>query len=115
MKIKIVPDKITIDEVRQMAADTYGDMVKGVADVQRAIMAIGGEWHADAEALLLEDGSAQENLWGFNIYPEKDKDSRIAFVSLINIRPRQNNRGMEIIDITIRKQITEIVNNLILL
>lgn len=115
MEIKIITDKITLDEVRQMASESYGDMVKAVVDIELAVLGIGGEWHADAESLLLENGSKQENLWGINIYPEKNLNEMIAFVSLINIRPRKNNRGMEIQDASIRKQISEIVNKLIIL
>ncbi|MDR3642810.1 MAG: DUF5674 family protein [Candidatus Doudnabacteria bacterium] len=113
MEIKIITNRITLAEVKQIAADSYGDMVKAVVDIERGIIAIGGEWHADAESALLENGSTQTNLWGINIYPDKSPDGMIAFVSLINIRPRQNNRGMEIQDPFIKNKITAIVNKLI--
>ena len=113
MRIKIITNLITEEEIKQLATDTYGDMVKAVADIEKEIVAIGGEWHADAESLLIENGSLQKNLWGFNIYPNKDKKERVVFVSLINIRPRQNNRGMEIQDPIIKKKIITIINKLI--
>lgn len=113
MGIKLVSDAITIDEVRMIAKETYGEMVKAVADIERGIMAIGGEWHADSEAMLLEAGSDQQNLWGFNIYPDRLPEQQIEFVSLINIRPRQSNRKMEIDDAKIREKISQIVNKLV--
>jgi len=46
-------------------------MVKFVVDIDLIKLAVGGEMHADAELVLLEEGSSQESLWGANIYPEK--------------------------------------------
>ena len=69
MHIRIIRDKITREELRQIAEEGFGDLVKAVVDVRLAIMAIGGELHADAEAMLLEEGSRQEDLWGINLYP----------------------------------------------
>lgn len=113
MEIKIIKDKINLGEVQVLAQATFGDMVKAVVDIEQGIMAVGGEWHADGEAVLLEQGSNQENLWGINIYPDNSDDSFIAFVSLINIRPRAGNRSMEIADPAIREKITSIVARLI--
>lgn len=114
MEIKIVTDKITADEIRQMAAESYGEMVKAVADIENGIMAVGGEWHADAEALLLDHGSKQMDLWGFNIYPDRPVGQQIEFVSLINIRPRQNNKKMDIGDPQIREKVSQILNKLVI-
>jgi hypothetical protein len=44
-------------------------MVKAVVDVQRKIMAVGGELHSDEEATLLDDGSKQADLWGSTFIP----------------------------------------------
>ena len=73
-------------------------MVKYVVDVERGIVAIGGEMHADAEAALLEAGSRQADLWGANYYPGRGRDGCIEYTSLINIRPGAGNRGMELLD-----------------
>jgi len=113
MKIGIIKDKISRGQISQLAQASFGDMVKAVVDVEQSIMAAGGEWHADAEAVLLQAGSKQENLWGINIYPDNDIDNLIAFVSLINIRPRVGNRSMEIQDPVIREKIKGIVERLI--
>ena len=74
-----------MDDLREIAKNQFGDFVKAVVDIQRDIMAIGGELHADEEALLIEQGSSQENLWGINLYPEKTEEEWLEFNSLINI------------------------------
>ena len=100
-------------ELQKLAKGGYGDMVKGVADIKRKVIALGGELHADAEALLINDGSASRDLWGFNIYPTKAKDERIEFTSLINIRPALGNKSMEVKDPKIQGQMQSIISNLI--
>jgi hypothetical protein len=91
----------------------FEDMVKYVVDVEREIVAIGGELHADAEAVLLEQGSRQENLWGANYFPGLGSAECIEFTSLINIRPAQGNRSMEIDDERIRARVREVTFRLI--
>lgn len=108
-EIKIVTHKVNLAELSEMAREEYLDFVKVVADLEREIIAVGGEMHADAERVLLENGSRQDNLWGFNIYPYKPKEQMLEYSSLINIRPRQGNRQMEIENHEIRKKISEIV------
>jgi len=110
MRIEIISDKISNKLLRQLAEDTYTDMVKAVVDLKKVIIAIGGELHADAEAILLEQGSEQENLWGINLYPDKLESDRIQYTSLINIRPKQGNTAMEISNPGLRKQIKQLVD-----
>jgi len=114
MRIIIVDDKITWAEVRQLAEESYGDMVKAVADINLELVAIGGEMHADAEQLLLANGSRQEDLWGFNIYPEAEGDKILEYVSFINIRPRQNNRSQEIASAEVKDKIKNLVKKIII-
>jgi hypothetical protein len=78
-------------------------MVKAVVDVRRGIMAIGGELHSDEEALLLDDGSAQADLWGINLYPEEADDAWIQFDAMINVRPSQGNRSRAVEDPAIQQ------------
>lgn len=86
------------------------DMVKAVADIGRGLIAIDAELHADLEGLLLQDGSKQQDLWGFNLYlTEENPEDFIEFDSLINIRPSQNNRSRDVEDPEVRKKITELV------
>ena len=112
MDIKIIKEKISEKELRSLTEASYGDMIKGVVDVKQEILALGGELHADAEAALLEEGSSQADLWGFNIYPGKPKDQRIEFSSFINIRPSQGNRSIEIKDPDLKRKIREIIDSL---
>ena len=88
-------------------------MVKAVVDLEKKIMTIGGELHADEESVMLEAGSMQKNLWGINIYPDMSGEDRVEFDSMINIRPSANNRSRDVEDPNIRLQIIEIVNHLI--
>ena len=88
-------------------------MVKAVVDVERLVMAIGAELHADDEAALLQDGSRQEDLWGINLYHDESGDGFIEFDSMINIRPAQRNRSRRVDDPELRARISRIVTSLV--
>lgn len=111
--MKIVKDQISIIELRQMAQAMFGNLVKAVVDVEKEIVVINGELHADEESHLLENGSEQKNLWGINLYPEVDNENWIEFDSMINLRPSQGNRTRGIENPEIRQKIREIVNELV--
>jgi hypothetical protein len=111
--MKIIIDKISVEEIKKMADKMFGNLVKGVVDIEKEVMAVNGELHADEQALLLENGSKQENLWGINVYPEKIDRNFIEFDSVINIRPSQQNRSRGVDNLEIREKIIEIVNKLI--
>src|SRR5512139_526665 len=98
MRIRIIRRPATQEEIQEMLKEleTY---VKLAVDVERGIVAGGGEYHADCEEALLEDGSRQEDIWGADWYPQF---KTVQFVALINIRPRQGNRGMEVEDPKLR-------------
>lgn len=109
MTIHIIRTHATPHQMQEMQQTLY-TYIKLAVDVQRKILAGGGEMHADCEDALLEDGSQQDNVWGADWDPLKQQ---VTYESLINIRPRQNNRSMEVQDIEIRKQIAEIVIELL--
>jgi hypothetical protein len=111
--VKIIDTPLGLGDLRIMAQGLFGNLVKAVVDVERKIMAIDGELHADEEALLLEDGSLQENLWGINIYPDLDGPDRIEFDSIINIRPSQGNRSRGVDSPEIKNKIVRIVEELV--
>jgi len=111
--ILVLERKIGPDELRRLVDRYFGDMVKYVVDVSLRIAAIGGELHADAEQMLLERGSLQEDLWGANYYPGLGRNECIEYTALINIRPSQANRSMEIADEEIRQTIREVTYLLI--
>ena len=111
--MKIISTPISISELKAIARESFGDMVKAVVDLKKESMAIGGELHADEEAALLAAGSAQADLWGINIYPDQQRGKWLEFDSMINIRPSQQNRSRTVENAALRKKITEIVNKLI--
>ncbi len=111
--MKIIDVPIPLIDLETMAQGGFGDLVKAVVDVERGIMAVDGELHADEEALLLEHGSAQNDLWGINIYPELSGPDRIEFDSMINIRPSQGNRSRSVDDPDTRERIVRTVDSLL--
>ena len=111
--ILIVREPISLADVQDLAQKWYGDMIKGVADVDKGIVALGGDWHIDANTILIADGSQQHNLWGFNIYVQERDDAALEYQSLINIRPAQGNRDMELQDVALRQKIRSIVATLV--
>lgn len=112
-QLQIITETISRAELKKIAEERYGDMVKAVVDCSQGIMAIGGELHADEEQMLLEQGSAQEDLWGINIYPEQEGDAWIEFDSMINLRPRQGNRTRGVEDINLQNTIRSVVSKLV--
>ncbi len=108
--MKIISEVITMQDLRELAANTFGDMVKAVVDIDQGIIALDAELHADLEARLLENGSSQGSLWGINLYPEISGDGFVEFDSLINIRPLQGNRSRMVEDERIRTKIQEILS-----
>lgn len=96
-----------------MAEQQFGDWIKAVVDVSRGIMAVGGDLHADDEAVLLADGSRQQDLWGINLYPGESGPDWIEFDSLINLRPSQGNRSRGVGDASIQALIREVVGSLV--
>lgn len=112
-QMQMIKTSISISQLRPLVQASFGNFVKAVVDVEKSIMVVGGELHADQEAQLLEQGSRQENLWGINIYPENSKDTLVEFDSMINIRPRQENRSRGVENPLIREQILKVVHRLI--
>lgn len=112
-KIKIINEKVSLSELKIIAVERFGDMVKAVVDTDKEIMAVGGEMHADEETELLKNGSKQESLWGINLYPDNLESDFVEFDSMINIRSRQNNRSRGVENAQIREKILEIVKKLI--
>jgi len=111
--IVLVKTRLDRAELRRLVERHFEDMVKYVVDVAREVAAVGGELHADEEALLLEDGSRQDDLWGANYYPGRGEDACIEYTALINIRPAQGNRSMLIEDEGVRGKVREITRSLI--
>jgi hypothetical protein len=113
MEIKVVEKEISLAEIKEIAIHQFGDLVKFVIDIEKEIIAIGGDLHADEEAILIQSGSEQKDLWGINFYPEKEKIGKIEFDSVINLRPSSGNRSRDVEDPKIREKIVNIVDKLV--
>jgi len=111
--MRIIEEAISREELKRMAHAGFGDMVKAVVDVERGIMVLDGELHADEEALLMEGGSRQSDLWGINIYPDIDGPDQIEFDSMINIRPMQGNQTLGVDDPSTRNRILQVIKKLV--
>jgi len=107
--VEIITKTLLPEKLKQMAAATFGNLVKAVVDVERELVAVDAELHSDLEALLLENGSEQKNLWGINLYPEMPGAEFLEFDSMINMRPSQGNRSRGVENEEIREKIVEIV------
>ena len=109
----IIHEPITRLYLKEVAAERFGDMVKAVVDCRQNSMAIGGELHADEEALLTAQGSKRESTWGINIYPAKSEEEWIEFDSMVNIKPAHGNRSRGVENTQIQERIKEIVKKLV--
>ena len=106
-------NQVSLAELLEMSTSRFGDLVKAVVDVQRGVMALDAELHADEEALLLEGGSLQEDLWGINLYPALGDDHFIEYDSMINLRPSVGNRSRGVEDPHLRERIEALVRSLV--
>ena len=109
MGILIIRATATAAQIGEMQ-ETLGSYIKLAVDLEREILAGGGELHADCEQVLLDDGSRQEDVWGGDWFPDIQE---VGFESLINIRPRQGNRGLELQSPELREQLEATVRRLL--
>ncbi|MFA5430538.1 MAG: DUF5674 family protein [Candidatus Omnitrophota bacterium] len=107
--MKIISKTLVIGELKRMAEEGFGNMVKAVVDIERRLIAVDADLHSDLEAALLDDGSKQKYLWGVNLYPDLQDDSFIEFDSMINLRPSQGNKSRGVDDEDLRREIAVIV------
>ena len=111
--MQILTEKISREQLKELANNTFIDMIKCVADVKKGLLAVDAELHADLESMLLENGSELGDLWGFNLYPEETGEDFIEFDSLINIRSWQGNRSRDVENPEVREQIKSIVSKFV--
>jgi hypothetical protein len=108
--MKIISDPTSLDLLWKNRESSFEEMIKIVVDIKLERIGIDAEMHADIEQILLNEGSAQQDLWGANIYPLREENERLEYTSLINIRPAAGNRSMEVQNPDTRIKIKEIVN-----
>ena len=113
MSIQIIHNPIPKTELEKIAKDQFGDWVKAVVDVDRHVMAIGGDLHADEEAVLLQNGSQRNNLWSINLWLDKNPDEWVEFNSMINVRASQQNQSRGVENETTRQEIKKVVDGLV--
>jgi hypothetical protein len=107
-------DRISLDELRRLAAGRFGDLVKAVVDLRRRIMIVDADLHADQEAELLAGGSRLQDLWGINLYPDLSASEWIEFDSMINLRPSFGNGSRGVDDPATRDRIADLVRAMVI-
>ena len=110
-KILVFDEAVSKNELVKKVWLLWWELIKAVVDIDKWIIAAGGELHADEEQVLLDLGSEQKDLWGINLY--FDKDDWIEYDSMINIRPKDNNYSRFVESENNREKIKEIVYKLI--
>jgi Protein of unknown function (DUF5674) len=106
--IHILQEPATSHQITEMLQSNRF-YIKTVVDINRGILAGGGEMHSDCEETLLNNGSQQINVWGASWNPSSHE---IFYESIVNLRPRQN-RSMEILDPLVREQVKQIIYRLL--
>ena len=92
-EIYIIEKSIARYELKKIAKERFGDMVKGAVDIEQGIMALGGEFHMDESIFLYENRqSKSDDVWGINLYPDMMGDDILEFDSMINLKPSLGNR-----------------------
>lgn len=112
--MKIVKDRVTLEELKTLAHDQFVNVIKAVVDVKQEILAIGGEFHSDLETLLVdEENSLRENTWGINLRLDKTGEAFVEFDSMINLKPTGGNLTRNIENPTIREAVIKIVGKIV--
>jgi hypothetical protein len=104
MAVVIVTQNLSHQDINQARQD-YQYYIKITIDLNQHIIAIGGEYHADAAQLLTHNHQSQsQHIWGggYNI-----KTHSFETNALINIKPGIN-PNMEILDPETRQQFLDL-------
>lgn len=102
--ITILDRKITPEEFRQ-AREAYEDYIKTVIDIDKNVLAIGGEYHIDCEEVLIRNGSKPENLYGGG-YRVSTKE--VEYMAMSNYKPTLGKVTYEIMDAGVRTKLKEL-------
>lgn len=107
--VHLLRQKATRAQLAEML-ETLGGYIKLAVNIEQEIGAGGGALHADCEAVLLEAGSRQADIWGADWIPLSQE---VRYEALINIRPSQNNPSMTILDAAIQARVKKVVEALL--
>lgn len=114
METRVVKGRITREELRALAHEQYGDVIKAVVDVAQGIVGVGGEFHVDIQSILIEkEKSRGDTTWGVNLYLDKTGGEFIEFDSMVNLKPALNNRSRSVESEEVREKIRAIVSRLV--
>ena len=113
--MKIVKESIDITELKEMAKNMHGNLVKAMVDVQKEIIAIDAPLHADVMEFLIEQENCEsKNLWGINFYPDLTGDNFIEFDSMMNLKPALGNMTRGVGDQRVREKIKRVVEKIVI-
>jgi len=114
VETRIVKDSISREELKELAQELYGDIIKAVVDIGQGILGVGGELHVDIQSQLIEkENSRGEDTWGINLYIEKSGEDFIEFDSMVNLKPILGNKTRGVEDVGIQNKIREIVGKIV--
>jgi len=107
--IHLITTKATQRQIDEMAS-FYVAHIKLAVDIEKGILAGGGEWHSDCEKVLIANGSQQKDVWGGGYKPFSKE---VDFYSLINIRPKAGNPDQDILSPEIRSKFEKITRQIL--
>lgn len=106
--MRLIDKKLTPKEIKELKTE-FGNYVKLTIDIDKIILVVGCELHADGEKILLESGSLQDNIWGGGINLQTKE---IDATAVLNLRPKLFNSSLEILDPERRKKFIAVVTKL---
>jgi hypothetical protein len=111
--IEIVVQPVPLARLMALAEGSFGDLVKAVVDVEKGIMAIGGELHADTRRQCCWLVGLAKPTCGASVCTRPSTARRHGSSSMINVRPAQGNRSQGVGDSATRERIAQIVDRLV--
>ena len=106
--IHLLRQPATVQQIKEML-EVHETYIKVAVDIQRGVLAGGGEFHADCASVSVEDGSRRDDVWGADWVLG---EAAVRFGTLINLRPGVN-PNMEIQDPDVRRPIEAIIRKLL--
>ena len=111
MSLHLLKNTTSINDVRILAQEDYGTMIKGTVDIVEKKVALGGDYHMETCELLVENGSNHTNIWGFNIRFDEGQGELLEFDSLVNIKPAIGNKNRSIENPETIQEATKIIHS----
>ena len=109
--VLILDRKVTSEEFEQ-AREVYDDYIKTVMDIEKDILAVGGEYHIDCEEVLIKSGSKLENLFGGGY---RTSTREVEYMAMSNFKPNMGKVTYEIMDENVRKKLKELTEKFLMI